>query len=220
MALIAGELIDEARDFHPSFDAQTVQEKILLRQLSRAERAIYQLVLEVADEVITVPEVIDLATIQAALAANAGIALPAHLLVSSGTVRIVNTERLAPLILLSYVHQHDPPYPWRPTAWVEGGDLVLMDLRRFLGTNHGWENFDQITLQLVPAPTQITDVADPLSLPDIARNTIVDQLVVFMAGRKGIKVGVSQEDALVSMRAVAMSIARQTQVGRWYVNRQ
>ena len=190
------------------------------RVISRAERSILQYVLEEADETITVPEVIDLATIEAALAADAGIALSDNLLVSSGVVQIVDSVKKVPLNLLAPVHQHTPPAPWRPTAWIEGGDLVLLDLRRFGGDTTGWENFDEITLQIVPAPTPIAANASNLSVPDICRNAVVDALVLFMAGRRNVQVaGVTPDSVEKGFMRAAATMRRQVQVGSWYVQR-
>lgn len=220
MATPASEVIDEARDWHPSFDPKVIQDKMLWRVISRAERSILQLVLEEADEVITVPDVIDLATISAALAADAGIALAANLLVSSGVVRIVDTVEKVPLNLLAPIHQHDPPAPWRPTAWIEGGDLVLLDLRRFGGTVTGWEQFDEITLQIVPAPVPIAANTSNLTVPDICRNAVVDALVLFMAARRSIQIaGVTPDSVQRGFMQAAASMRRQVQVGSWYVQR-
>ena len=219
MAIPARDIIDEARDYHASFDPETHQDKMLLRVLSRAERDVYQKALELADELVTVPEVITLAQITAALANDAGIAISTNILVSSGECHIVGTLKKMPLTTLAGVHRSDPPYPWRPTAWIEGEDLVLLDLRRFGGDTTGWENVEQITLQIVPAPTQITDVADNVTLPDIARSALVDSLVAFMAKRKSVDAGVTLEDAANSRREVALTLRQQAQVGSWRVRR-
>jgi hypothetical protein len=217
--LLAKDLIDEARDYHIAFDPQRIQDRILLRVLSRAERAIYQLVNQEADEVLSVWYLFDAAEIAAALANDAPIPLPENLLVGSGYVHVTNTDQKYPLTILASFQQHNPARPWRPTVWIDYQGMWLVDLRRFGGTETGWENYDEIVAEIVQAPPQLTAPTDVLTLPDITRNALVDVMVAFMAGRTSVNVGISKEDVDRSLKEAAMTLIRQSHVGEWRVRR-
>lgn len=200
--MTAAELMDEARDYHPSFNKVTVPLVLLRRRLAAAQRAIVRAVTELDEEALAVPDSVVQADILTALEAGTGIVLPAGATRVLGDIKAKYSTRpdLIPVDLIAYANR-DVVEAF-PAVWFMGGRLFPIDKRDYGSPEHGWEYVERITLSLVIAPAEITDDAADLPLPDVARDALVQDLVLFMSRRTGVAAATPEEVAGATRAAV------------------
>ena len=185
----AGDIIDEARDYHPGFTEERFPNRMLLRRLGRAQHKVYEAVADrdpdfLAQEVVFGPE-----EVQAALAARAPLSLPEYLAVSSARVYynpVADYVESLPVRLLATRQRlsHVAPFP---SATPVAGGILLTDLRDTGDRTHGWENLARLEIRYVPRPAPPTSVNAELSAPDDLTDALVGDLVSFMALRSGVE---------------------------------
>lgn len=175
MAVLAGDVIDAARDRHAAFDRQRHPNKGALRYLSGYVKALRGKIMAIDPAMVRVelPVVLPLAN------HDAGIALPA------GTL-------LVDEVAGTFLKQPQPPWPIpiiditarfapnAPTgaAWQQGSTLFLR------GPDTLWRDFASVTLYLVATPLTLTELDDPLAIPDAAELACTEACALFFAGRE------------------------------------
>jgi hypothetical protein len=180
------ELLDEARDFHPSFTRQNHPDPVVMRALSRYVRRMAAKITEIDETALAEPVEVDAATLLAAITGRTGIALDPHLMVLQPihAVRELDGIRVpVDLVDLATRNQVRVPYP---AASLAGGKLYPLNLMDVAGDTydaHGWEEYTGLELMMVPLPVAFTGPTDTVTLPDACMDAIVHHLALFMAGR-------------------------------------
>lgn len=213
---IAREIIDEARDYHPSFSGAQHPPRTLLRRLSRAEQSLFLLIAGLEPELLAVPYTVDADEIADVLAEGVPASLPPYLSVVSARVFYKGRDGSLPLTLLD-TKQAVGPLAKHPAATPVAAGLLLADLRSRGGLESGWEEAERIEVRLVPAPVPLKDLDDRLTAPDSFTAALVGELVTFMALREGLD---STELASMAERersALAAQAAAHGQAVTWYV---
>lgn len=172
-SLTAGQIIQEARDAHPTFGPRQHPNGTLLRLLSSYQRAIFAKIAQTnpalcaSNLFITLP-----------LASFAdGVKLPSFTYVlPNPTLITTNGNIRVPIDLVNATFQSDPEQSHQ-FAYLQGGSL-------FLGRQaENYDPYQQLQVQMVLTPPSLKALADPLTLPDYGLDTYVGHLVAKMAMR-------------------------------------
>jgi hypothetical protein len=179
------EILNESRDFHASFTRQNVPDVPCMRALSRYVRRLAAKIADADEAALAVQETVDSADLLAAVTGRSGITLPAHLLLLR-PVHVVRTEDgvRMPVDLVDHASRNDVKR--FPAASLLGGKLYPLNLYDVMGTTygeHGWEDYGDLELLLVPLYDDLTGPTDVIGLPDVCRDAMVCNLALFMAGR-------------------------------------
>lgn len=212
----AREIIDEARDYHPSFSEQRHPPRTLLRRLSRAEQSLFVLVAGLEPELLARPYTVERDAVLDAVDGHMPVGLPSYLSVVSGRVFWRDVGGSQPLTLLDTI-QALGAEPRFPSATPVAGGLVLTDRRDRGAMESGWDEIDRIEVRLVPAPIPLKGLDDRLLAPDTFTAALVGELVSFMALREGLD---STELASMAERersALAAQAAAHGQAVTWHV---
>lgn len=172
-SLTAGDVINQARDHHPSFGPRQHPEGSLLRVLSNYQRSIFAKIAQVNPSLCASNLFVTLPLANFA----AGVKLPAFTYVlPNPTLITTNNNIREPIDLVSATLQSDFEQP-RKFAYLQGGSL-------FLGRRaENYDAYSQLRLQMVLTPPNLVDLKEPLSLPDYGVDTYVGHLAMMMANR-------------------------------------
>lgn len=214
----AGAIIDEARDYHPSFSPNNFPGPILLRRLGRAELSLYTMISGLEPEMLAELATVDREAIELALEGKSPAPLPPYITVVSARVWDQDGEGSRPLKLLE-TSQTRSRGTLFPSATPVAGGLLLTDLRDLGYRDSGWETAGRIEARIVPVPRPLRALTDELTSPDMLTAGLVGELVSFMAVRGGI-----ESSGLVSMaereRDALVGLASTWGQGRtWQVER-
>lgn len=176
MAFTAADVIDAARDRHPSFDPKAQPESVLLRGLQQYARSLASLVMRWRPSAMVATELV---TALPLASFSAGITLPAHLFIQSiMTVRLgyssPQEEQPVRLLPLAQRTRFGAPFP---AAFVQSGTLFLT------GRPTDWANYTSVTVRYVPVPT-VSTAATQLPFTDDAMTPMVAWLAAFMGARR------------------------------------
>ncbi len=176
-SLTAGDVINQARDHHPTFEQRTHPEGALLRLLSNYQRAILAKITQVNPALCASNLFITLPLEDFA----AGVKLPSYIyLLPNPTLITTNNLIREPIDLVNATFQSDFEQP-RKFAYLQAGNL-------FLGRRaQNYDAYQQLRLQLVLTPPDLTTLDEPLSLPDYGVDAYVGHLVEKMALRGGLE---------------------------------
>lgn len=170
--LVPSEVIDAARDLHPSFHAQRHPPKVLARSLSAWQRTVLAQIQRAHSPEVRLTEVISLPLTDF----GAGHDMPANTGVYPGAVYWNETDwPRSEFSLEAEAHLTDPQ------AWPSGfmrGDTLHLHARE-----EDWTRFDRIEVPYAPAPADIDLGTDTSSLPDEAAEAARYHLAEFMSGR-------------------------------------
>lgn len=232
MPATARDLVDQARDFHSSFDPRTVPEKAALRQLSRIQRRLAEKVTAISEEALAVVQSFTKAAVDAAAVAGVtgpGIALPDHLLLLAAyTTRSAGAGKI-PVDLVAYSNAQAEALRVFPSAYVirqklypvntyeAGGFLLKGDTN----ITHGWEDLNGIDLLIVPTPPELLSPDSLLSLPDSTFDALVVGLANWMAQRQGVLNSMPslRQDAGDAEGAAIATLTNQDTTSTWSVVR-
>jgi hypothetical protein len=186
--MTVAELIDESRDFHGSFTKQNIPDRACMRALSRYVRRLAEKVTALDEAALAVQETVDSADLLDAVTGRTGIVLPAHLLLLS-PVYVVHTEGgyRVPVTLIDHASRNLEGAIRFPAASVMGQKLYPLNLMDVAGTvygTHGWEDYGGLELLLVPLYADLTLPTSVIGLPNVCRDALVNNLALFMAGRR------------------------------------
>lgn len=171
MALLAGDVIDEARDRHPAFDRNRNPQKVVRRELSRYVGRLLGKI-DLIDEAALSLEVST--ALPLAIFAN-GIVLPAN----RGVREVVAVDaqgKRYPLDLIP-VGQRSDRTTRVASVWIVNGVLYLN------GSAATWLGITSVAVSYTPLAGLVLTDADVLGVPDNARSTVVEALALFMARR-------------------------------------
>lgn len=176
MAITAADVLDGARDLHPSFDPKSQPDTVLVRQIQRDARRLATKVIAIRPE--QVPWSTQTTALPLAVFAN-GISLPSHLLVTQVTaLRAGGTSPQddTPIPLVNTQQRTRWGQPW-PSAFIMSGTLYLA------ATAADWLPYASVTVRYVPVPS-VTSSASAIGLDDDALTPLVLSLGAFMATRR------------------------------------
>ena len=173
MTLLAGTLIDEARDMHVSFDARHHPPKALLRELDRYQGELLSRALQMNEDYLssTLQTALPLATFADGIGISAD-----HIPTRAEAVDLHGDPH--DLTLLPWAYRQDPAP--RIAGYINSSRLFLR------GTAADWTLFTRIDLFLRPRPAALTALAGTdgeLTIGDASRNALVTRLARFMAFR-------------------------------------
>jgi len=176
MTLIAGEILDEARDYNPAFYPEHLPDGMCLRHLSRLEQRIAQrLALEVPDAITTSEDFdpVDLET-----AAEDGVPLSPSLLHVALTARLNDGRPEEEVWLVAESEAHEDNLPPVLRAFRRGGLIYPVGPR--------WQSVNSLRHSYVPSPVPLESLEDDLTLPDACGPALVSNLALWMASRRGV----------------------------------
>jgi hypothetical protein len=226
----AGVLVDEARDYHASFDPRTVPAKASLRALSRIQRRIAEKVTEINEEALAQPVSLSKADVDAAAlsgVAGPGISLPEHLLLLSAyTTRSGDPSFQIPVSLVTYANAPQHGALDFPSVYLIGQKLYPINGSQVGftmggdGTGpHGWEDLNGLTLLMVLTPAALVDLDSVISLPDAAHPAMVSLLALWMMQRQGVNISDLRGEAMDAERSALATLSGQGSTSTWSVVR-
>lgn len=170
MPLLAGDVINDARDLHPTFDDNTHPDAVMVRALNRGQQEIYN------DALTRYPSF--QATIQEVELPlddfDAGVALEVPIFVADVTRTSQNEE--SPLDIIPYDHRFDGNQPYF-RCWIMSGTLYLA------GPASLWSDVTKLTIRYSAECPDLVDLESTLVLPDSARSALVAYCAQVMAAR-------------------------------------
>lgn len=236
--MTADEILDEARDHHPSFNTRNVPPKAALRALSRYVQYLTGRVLEMGEDALAEPVLVTREDLVDAVEGRTGITLPPHM----GVMRSIHTWKgadtpsgilsltpgqpgmLIPVKSVDYAHRYSIGAHHFPAVSVFGQKLYplnLMDAISYTYTKHGWEDYMGLQIVLVPMPAQLTALSDEVQIPEVARPALVMHLAVWMAGRQGAAVvkdlPLLPQQALEAEGMAIRTLAGQDSAVAWHI---
>lgn len=173
MPLLAGEIIDEARDRHAAFDNRRNPQKVVRRFLAGYAVELAGKLARIDEQALLVETVV----VMPLADFSAGIVLPAN----RGIAGIVANDNHVPaqpnpVSLIPWATRNDENVPLA-SAWLYGGKLYLQ------GAALNWRNIVSIAVALYPDFALITADTDAIPLRQDARVTLIENTALFMAGR-------------------------------------
>jgi hypothetical protein len=175
-SLTAGEVINNARDHHTSFDARKHPNATLLRLLSSYQRDITAKIVQVngalcaSDILVTLP-LDDF---------SAGVTLPSFVYMMPNVTLRTLAGTIEPIDLVNATFRSEFEMD-RKFAYLRGNKLFLGRIEE------NYTSYNQLQLQLVLTPPNLVALTDPLVLPDYGVDAYVGHLVMKMALRDGLE---------------------------------
>lgn len=173
MTLLAGDIIDEARDRHAAFDVRRNPQKAVRRFLA-------SYCVELAGKINRIDETALITEYVQALPLadfTVGITLPANRGIA-GVVALDNKSpaQKFPVDLIPWATRGDSNVPLA-SAWLYAGKLYLQ------GEAASWRNIVSIAVAYTPDFALITADADVIPLRQDTRMALIENAALFMAGR-------------------------------------
>lgn len=212
--MTAQQIVEEARDYSATFDYTNVNDKAILRRLSRAQEDLMTDLAQIFPGVIleegAIPQNNELdedgdeipgSGWEGSLELNAtrgrptGITVPKTLVVSE-TIRVglesgTSTLDSAPVGLVSKPEQYERGSPTPSVAFTKTNadpdmsSAFLSDLRILGASVHGWDEFSgPLTYEYVPFPVALTTLDQPLTADPGLRKALVMDVAQWMAIRE------------------------------------
>jgi hypothetical protein len=179
MPLLAGDVIDSARDRHAEFDPRRQPDKMLLRTLSDYVAHLSGRITAIDPDALRIEESYELPLADF----DAGIALPANRYIAEIVAKDPDTAarpRSYPVALIGAEQRFARNGPLA-AAWQIGDRLYLR------GPAETWRFMGSIAVAYVAQPVALATLEDVLALPDSAKLACTEYLALFMARRAGAK---------------------------------
>lgn len=217
--MLASEIIEEAREFHMTFNALAHPSTMLLRALHRAEARFFDLVTNLSGSDLATEIVYDTADIAAGVLGGA-LTIPAYRALKPLGI-LVRPDGIFPVSITS----DEESMGRNPVSVrVVGRSLYIAqstaflaempaDISESLTDNSVFADATALRLTYVPSPVPYTGLGDTLVAPDDARRFLQGELVSFMANRG---TGIDASDKR-DLKANAMMM--QEEVLDFYANR-
>lgn len=178
--ITVAEIIDEARDFHPSFDDRALPDRACMRQVSRAERRIVEKVTSLNEQALA--EEVVFRNLETAL--MRGLELPDHTLLLDVAYESAGVTR--PVSLVAYSDRFTEGLRRFPSGYLVGSKFYPTNRTLTGETNTGWETADLIRAVMVKLPPRYTSLKQTIHLPEVAHDALVANLAHWMALRVGL----------------------------------
>lgn len=184
MPLIAGNVIDAARDRHVAFSRERAPQGVCLRFLSQAVRSLLGKVAEIDEDLLRVEMNVALPLADF----DAGIALPANRSVVAVTVEETGVNpRSFDLDIVPASNRNDVTTPIS-AVWQIGDTLYLR------GAASDWQNYGSIAVSTIPVPDALLTDKDVLPVEDTAERALADAVALDLARRTSGMDGMPQLD--------------------------
>lgn len=170
--MIAADLIDEARDYHETFDNYRLPDGMLIRRLTGIQASLFQQLSLVAEE--TLGKTIEFTAEEFETDGATGLLLPAHHLVYRVCARFEWHSEELPIVSEVLADQ----YHRNPRQAYLRGNLIFP-----VGS---FTDLVSLSVTYVPLPVALDTPRAELTLPDEAQGTMVSELALWMAGRRGV----------------------------------
>lgn len=211
----AGQVITEARDWHPSFDQRRHPNGSLMRLLSSYQREVTGKIARVNPALLATPVTYALPLADF----NEGMKLPQRSYIMPAIeVRYTQNSDVAVTIELVNLTRRIDRDLIPNAAYVRGDRLFLT------GRAENWAPFGSLTVNMVLTPKELTALTDVVMLPDWGMDAYVSALVRAMAIRGGLSgdiLGAAAEaeqqflDTVAQQRAAETSYTRDVFPGGW-----
>jgi hypothetical protein len=184
MTLLAGDVIESARDRHMAFVRELAPQGMCLRILTQYHRELLGKIARIDEDVLRVDTV---TAMPLAVFAN-GIALPANrTVVAVSAVPTNPNARPFDVTLVPVALRNDRSTPGA-AAWQAGDVLYLR------GDATNWQNVASIAIATVPVPAPVLTSATALAVPDTAERAMVENVARALALRGPAKEGLPPID--------------------------
>lgn len=227
MALVAENVIDLAREFHPDFMPEAHPSSVCLSALRRAERRFFHQVALIAPNAVALDHVFDATEIASALDGAAltppsfRMLLPTAILANESglfSVTISEEESSGGTNPTQIRMVGRSLYIEQPTAFQ--GEMDASMLADMKDQSH-FKDADGLRITYVPSPDGSLALADSLTAPDDAEDFLVGDLVRFLVGRTPAMGPERQEMMAMAMQmqadVLAMYQNRSAAETRWFV---
>lgn len=204
MSLLAGNVIDAARDRHAAFDPKRHPNKMALRFLSSYVKQLHGKITAIDEDAVRVEITAGLPLADF----SAGIPLPVNtrfVAAASVTYPSPSTFSPVPLTIIASGERNAFNTP-AGAAWQVGGALYLA------GDATRWKAFNSIAISVVTLPVDLVALQDVLAVPDAAELACVEAVALFFAKRE---VQESSGDPKIGLSAF---VATATDAEKSYLN--
>lgn len=176
MPLLAGSVIDQARDRHAAFDRQHHPAKGALRFLSSYVKQLHGKVTRLDSSIITLSldTALPLAVHEDGITLPAGTRLVQEAVANPATTAFVEP---VPVAVLDFAQRFAPNAP-RLAGWQQAGVFYLRS------PNTLWSRCSSVTLTLSVLPLDLSTLEDTLAIPDAAELACVEAVASFFADRE------------------------------------
>lgn len=173
MPLLAGSVIDAARDRHVAFSQERAPNGVCLRFLSQRVRELLGKIAEIDEDLLRV----ELNVVLPLADFAAGIALPANRSVVAVTVEETGVNpRSFDLPIVPASNRNDVNTPLG-AVWQIGNTLYLR------GKASDWTNYGSIAVATIPVPAALVKLNDTLPVDDTAERALADGLAFDLGAR-------------------------------------
>lgn len=212
MALVARDIIDAARDFHPGFHQHDFSSAMLLRQLYRIEKSLFEQVVKLDEEALATNKVVAKGLITAAMRTESGVSLPPHYLVLSAKVRYKDRDETSQIEFIDYRQTE---------AYFPSASIVGQRLHPFPSEEWDSPAVKDVLVRYVPLPERYTALTDELAIPEAAEEALVQGLAAFMARRGNLAMELPGifEYAAAAASSFLAQIAEQDMTSLWTVRK-
>lgn len=207
------EVIDEARDYHPSFDELQTPNKVARRFVDRYDEELWQKVKKEEPDWFLTTETIAMPIDPW----DDGYVLPDWTEHRGGTVVFEGgRKREAELNIVPFRNRFHPGarYP----AYIVGDTL------HFIGSEQDWNNVDRVLFHYIAARTPLDSPTAQSDLPDQVKPAVVERLVLFMAqrgaggdGAQPVPVDLSMQDWRETERLALETVATSHRADTTYI---
>lgn len=165
MSLTASDLIDEVRDL-TFVGTNDVPDKVILRALARAEKELFEAVMQVNEEALADFIEFDSYDINDSLDNGSELAMPSYYLVIDGTLRYGSHPDTPdrPFFLVP-ARMKDEVQHIYPSGYLVGQNLYLRKRNPSITTDE-WTDADVLTVRYIPVPEAPETTDDEFTLPD------------------------------------------------------
>lgn len=182
MAIAAGTIIEQARDYSPLYTRQAIPDLPALKALSRYEKLLAESVVQEAPDALAqwydVPLPLDEGW-------EGGLEFPESLIVLGGEITYDAPSVMRgswEVAILGAGQAYTQPH-MMPSVSFMGGRLYLTDVRKWWGSETGWEDMTSLRFRYVPEIEDLEALSQDITLPDTAEPALVSQLALWMGTR-------------------------------------
>lgn len=172
MAWTPEEVINAARDIHPSFDERQTPDAAARRAVDRYDEKLFQRILDIEpEEFLSTHEIsFPLADFEAGYDG-----LPDFVSHLGGEVYFQDSSFQENLNIVPHRSRHAPGHP--NAAYFQDGDLF------FVGRKQDWGDVDKVVFFYTAPRTPLAALDTESALPDTVKPAVVEKLALFMASR-------------------------------------
>jgi hypothetical protein len=186
--------MDDARDWHVSFDENEHPNKVLLRELGRAQERFYRDIAALQENALAKDKVFEGTELAEAIE-GVPLVMPAYLVINPPGILALSNGGLMPADIIQNEHtavKYDHRIRVVGTKLYLNASAAFQELMGAEASSQiqawsAWVDVAALRLSYVPNPAHPTTLGEDLTAPDGARAYLIGALVDFMLGRKTIE---------------------------------